>query len=139
MAIDLVIYNKKNRVLLGLRKNPPAKDFWFVPGGRVRKNETLKNALRRVLKDEVKGCATGQPEFLGVTEHFYDHSFFGTEISTHYVVIAFRLRGQSKKKLLENTRGQHIEWKWWVLKSAVQNPHVHPYTKCYLKKTHLFR
>ena len=41
IAIDLLVEDKEQRVLLGWRKNPPAQSSWFVPGGRIQKNETL--------------------------------------------------------------------------------------------------
>ncbi len=34
VSIDLIVYNDKNEVLLGKRANRPAKDYWFVPGGK---------------------------------------------------------------------------------------------------------
>src|SRR3954466_13792753 len=39
VSIDLVIRDPDGDVLVGLRTNAPAKGFWFVPGGRIRKNE----------------------------------------------------------------------------------------------------
>ncbi len=49
-AIDLVVINSKQQILLGKRVNAPAKDYWFVPrGGRVYKNETLE-PLAQLLK-----------------------------------------------------------------------------------------
>ena len=44
-SIDIVLINEKNEILTGLRKNPPAKNFWFLPGGRVKKNQTLEEAF----------------------------------------------------------------------------------------------
>lgn len=41
VAIDLLVRDPYRAVLAGRRRNPPAKDFWFAPGGRIRKGETL--------------------------------------------------------------------------------------------------
>jgi colanic acid biosynthesis protein WcaH len=41
VSIDIIVENRRNQVLLGLRKNEPAKGFWFVPGGRILKNERI--------------------------------------------------------------------------------------------------
>ena len=53
-ALDLIIMDEYERVLVGLRVNDPAKGFWFVPGGRVTKNESLKTAFSRILFDETR-------------------------------------------------------------------------------------
>jgi colanic acid biosynthesis protein WcaH len=39
VSLDLLIVNDKAEVLVGRRQNPPAKDWLFVPGGRVYKEE----------------------------------------------------------------------------------------------------
>ena len=41
VSIDLVLRNERDEVLLGQRKNRPAQGIWFVPGGRIRKNERV--------------------------------------------------------------------------------------------------
>jgi hypothetical protein len=41
VAIDLIIRNARDEVLLGLRKNEPAKGCYFVPGGTILKSERL--------------------------------------------------------------------------------------------------
>lgn len=53
VAMDLVVVRGGNEILLGLRNNRPAQGFWFVPGGRIRKNETMQSALARVAHDEL--------------------------------------------------------------------------------------
>ncbi|WP_286745065.1 NUDIX domain-containing protein, partial [Aquabacterium sp. UBA2148] len=44
VSIDLVLTDESNRLLLGLRRNAPARGWWFTPGGRIRKNEPLAAA-----------------------------------------------------------------------------------------------
>jgi len=48
VSVDLVVVNPTGQILLGLRRNAPARHWWFTPGGRVRKNEPLSACLRRV-------------------------------------------------------------------------------------------
>jgi 8-oxo-dGTP pyrophosphatase MutT (NUDIX family) len=55
VSIDLVIRDPDGAMLVGMRSSAPAKGFWFVPGGRIRKNETIRNAFARILKAET-GC-----------------------------------------------------------------------------------
>ena len=58
VSIDLVIKNAQDQVLLGRRNNRPAQGYWFVPGGRIRKNETLAQAFKRLT------CVELDQEFL---------------------------------------------------------------------------
>ncbi|WP_338062250.1 NUDIX domain-containing protein [Vibrio variabilis] len=53
VSIDLLIENSKGQVLLGLRNNRPAQGFWFVPGGRILKNEKLDDAFMRLCQEEL--------------------------------------------------------------------------------------
>jgi len=53
VSIDLVIRNPSNKVLLGKRNNRPAMGYWFVPGGRIFKNETINQALKRISEVEL--------------------------------------------------------------------------------------
>ena len=70
--MDFVIRDSHRRVLLCLRQHEPAKNCFFVPGGRIRKNETLAQAFERILEAET-GCraAIVDAEFMGVYQHFY--------------------------------------------------------------------
>ena len=55
VSIDLVVVNEHEKVLLGFRTNKPAKGLWFVPGGRIQKNESLACAFNRLTNQEL-GC-----------------------------------------------------------------------------------
>ena len=52
VAIDLIIRNGRNEMLLGLRNNEPARGSFFVPEGSIRKNERLRKAFARILQAE---------------------------------------------------------------------------------------
>ena len=53
ISIDLIVENERGEFLLGKRTNRPAQGFWFVPGGRVQKDETLANAFERLTLAEL--------------------------------------------------------------------------------------
>lgn len=135
VSIDLVLINQCNEVLLGKRVNRPAMGLWFVPGGRIRKNETLSQAFRRLTSDELgMGLELGEAQSLGTYEHFYVDSVFGetaSDPSTHYVVLAYRLPTlKISGDVLPLT--QHSHYRWWPLDQALHSGEVHPYTKAYL-------
>jgi colanic acid biosynthesis protein WcaH len=37
---------------MGWRENEPAKRTWFVPGGRIRKDEKIADAFERIIRTE---------------------------------------------------------------------------------------
>jgi 8-oxo-dGTP diphosphatase len=53
-CVDLIVHRTVNhgtRVLLGYRKIYPYRDCWALPGGRMIKNETLREAANRQLEE----------------------------------------------------------------------------------------
>ena len=87
VSIDLIIKGEGG-YLLGMRNNQPAKGKWFVPGGRIFKNETIGHAIKRISIKEI-GVEVNikDVDFYGVFEHFYDHSFVSNKISTHLALL----------------------------------------------------
>lgn len=138
VSIDLVVENGQGEILLGKRLNRPAQGTWFVPGGRVQKNETLDAAFARLTQEEL-GRASDRSKaiFLGVFEHFYEDGAFGAaplNPSTHYVVLAYRLPCPSDATdSLPLT--QHARFQWWSNGQASASDEVHPYAKAYLETT----
>ena len=63
ISIDLVVKNTKGEYLLGYRNNRPAQGFWFVPGGRILKDETMDDAFIRLCKDELGVALMRQQAF----------------------------------------------------------------------------
>ena len=93
ISVDLIVRNPQGQILLGLRVNRPAQGYWFVPGGRVRKNERLADAFTRLVHEELglTSYSMQDAQFLGPFEHFYTDNFTGEDFSTHYVVLGYQL------------------------------------------------
>lgn len=138
VSIDLIVCNADGDILLGKRNNRPAQGFWFVPGGRIQKNEKLVDAFKRLTTEELGLCVEMQnARYLGLYEHFYEDSIFtesqlaaGKEnISTHYVVNAFEIVIDSKEIVLP--REQHNEYVWLSEKDLLASDQVHVHSKWY--------
>jgi colanic acid biosynthesis protein WcaH len=134
VAIDLIVNDGNRRVLLGHRKNRPARGTWFVPGGRITKGETLDTAFTRIVRDEL-GIASVQrssARFCGVFEHLYDENFAGVpDISTHYVVLAYSITLGGSVPM--GRFDQHSDYAWVFPTDLLSRPDVHDDTKGYFR------
>jgi len=144
VSIDLVVTNSNGQVLLGQRLNRPAKNYWFVPGGRILKNEPLPEAFKRLTRDELgQEFTITQASLLGPFDHFYADNVFSdmlsggnittTDASTHYVAIAFTLQLNCPLANLPLAI-QHGGYHWFDVPSLLADPKVHLHTKCYFDK-----
>lgn len=131
VSIDLIVRDGDGRMLVGYRCNRPAQGYWFVPGGRIHKNERLDDAFQRVSETELGvGYARSAARFLGVFEHLYPDNFGGEAGSgTHYVVLSFRLTVDSAQ--LSLPRDQHSEYLWLSDAMLAVRTDVHPNTQAY--------
>src|ERR1041384_3308363 len=76
VSIDIIVSSRDGRVLLGRRKNEPARNSFFVPGGRITKNESLEAAFKRITLAELGfPMELSQARFLGVYQHIYRENF----------------------------------------------------------------
>jgi len=129
VSIDLILKNEHGEVLLGQRRNRPAQGYWFVPGGRIRKNEKSRDALQRIAQAEL-GIEIASGKLLGVFEHIYDDNYFGIEgIGTHYVVLGYQCDLPANHPLTSDD--QHTELKWWTVNDLLASNEVHHNTKLY--------
>ena len=129
ISIDLIIENSEGKILLGKRLNKPAKNDWFVPGGRIFKDEKLDEAFSRTTTSEI-GIALkrGEVEFLGLYEHFYADNAFNDEFSTHYIVLVHKFQVNEAEIKLNN---QHEAYQWFDVQELLSRDDVNQYTKNY--------
>lgn len=130
-AFDFII-EYKEQVVVGKRNNPPAKDFLFVPGGRVHKNESLHNAFERILKIEtgliLTDFKTIQP--IGLYEHIYKDNFFlDDSFNTHYIVYAFKLELHNPKPLVKDEQNESMFF--MPMNEFLGSEKVHEFSKNY--------
>ncbi len=131
VSIDLIIENTQGNYLLGKRVNRPAQGFWFVPGGRIKKNETLADAIQRISMAELgQNITLSDAQLLGAYDHIYDDNFSEVEgINTHYVVLGYKII--LKENLTLELDDQHSEVKWCSVKELLSDENVHQNTKLY--------
>lgn len=133
VSLDLLLRDEQGRVLVGLRNNEPACDWWFVPGGRVCKDERIADGFRRITRDELGvELPFADAQFLGVHEHLYDTNFARQpDIGTHYVVLAYEARVRATD--LAPPHDQHRSFRWMTPEALVADDDVHDNTKAYFR------
>ena len=133
VSIDLIIKDPEQRVLTALRVNEPARGTYFVPGGVIRKNETIDKSFVRIMQAEL-GFSREPHEatFKGVFEHFYETNRFGDAgYGTHYVVLAYQL--ELPERPLIKLDAQHRAIRWMTPAEILAAADVHPNTRAYFR------
>ena len=88
-CVDIVLKTSDGGFLLVKRDNEPAKNQWWVIGGRVRKNESLELAVIRKVKEEA-GIELNQLEKVsGGYETIFEEDPFGHQQGTHTINTLF--------------------------------------------------
>jgi colanic acid biosynthesis protein WcaH len=135
VSIDLIVTDAHGRLLVGERRNRPARGTWFVPGGRVQKDETLDAAFTRIVGDElgIAGMERSAARFYGVFEHRYPNDNFAGEpgISTHYIVLAYALSLSGTAPI--GRFDQHSRYAWLSPEALLARGDVHENTKAYCR------
>ena len=132
ISIDLIVSDAQQRILLGLRTNKPAQGWWFVPGGAIRKGETLDAAFARISETELGiKLARAQATFHGLHEHHYADSFVGDAFGTHYVVLPHRVQIEDEKSLRFDA--QHKALRWLSVTELLADANVHENVKAYFR------
>lgn len=134
VSIDLIVTDIHGRVLVGQRRNRPARGTWFVPGGRVQKDETLDAAFMRIVEDElgISGMERSAARFYGVFEHRYPDNFAGAPgITTHYIVLAYEIALTGSAPI--GRFDQHSHYAWLQPDELLLREDVHENTKAYCR------
>ena len=126
VSVDLVVFNGEGKVLLGKRRNEPARGAWYVPRGRMWKDETVAEASRRISRGEL-GVEMQISRLLGA----YHQVYTDTQRGRHFITFAATLTPSAAQIAAINHDDQHEELKWWATSELLESPDVHLYTKSY--------
>lgn len=102
---------KNDSVLFLRRKNDPAKGQWWFPGGRIRKGETLEDALSREVKEET-GLEVTKCKLVNVYSRVFPER--------HDITIVFLCTCNGDNVMLND---EHTEYKFF--KNIPKS--IHPY------------
>ena len=101
-----------NALLFLRRNNQPAKGEWWFPGGRIRKGESLEEALRREVKEET-GLEVSSYKFINVYSRVFPER--------HDIAIAYLCKCKKGKVELNN---EHSEYGFFKITPIGLNPYL---------------
>lgn len=106
LCVDILV-SYQGKYVLVKRKEEPMKDAYWVIGGRVNRNETLKNAAKRKLSEELAPLDSFDIHTLrmiGTYEDQYDeHRSDKLQGKYHTVAIVFEIELLDTAKILLDT------------------------------------
>jgi colanic acid biosynthesis protein WcaH len=96
----------------------------------------LDDAFVRLVREELgieSGVTRADAKFLGVYEHFYDDNIFDDEVSTHYIVLAYKLM-LGDDNILNLPCEEHYMYGWRKSISILNEKNVHSNVKIYMSE-----
>lgn len=137
VSIDIIVTDLKGNVLLGYRKFKPAKETWFVPGGRIRLEEKpIEKAFSIIVKRELDiDYDIKKAVFMGYYEHDHPDNFSDdTSFGTYFVVLAFEIRLNKTININDLPTKYHSKWDWFDIEGLLKNNEVHEFVKEFFRK-----
>ncbi len=130
-CVDVIIHDNK-RVLLVQRDEEPAKDEWWVIGGRILKGERFEDAVKRKIKEEV-GLNGEIEKRIGTYELIFDKGNSNdARKGTHAVAVVYLAKLFEERKIELDETSRNYKWIGEIEES------LHPYLKKVLKDSKVF-
>lgn len=108
-----VLIKPDQSILLGQRpEGKPYAGYWEFPGGKIESGETLLQALRRELQEEINVSISDANEFLTI-EHDYPHAY----VRLHICLVS---------SWVGEPTGLENQALAWILKKDIARPNLQP-------------
>lgn len=112
-------------MLLSMRNNKALRGQWFTLDGRILKNESWQDRLKRIAQSEVGLNVTDTSKFtlMDIWDHFNPNSAVEDSISTHYVNLTHYCCLKGKRVLMADE--QHDNLSCFDLEEIKDNENFH--------------
>ncbi|QNP49713.1 NUDIX domain-containing protein [Diaphorobacter aerolatus] len=102
VAVGILLKRDGAMLLTSRPEGKPYAGYWEFPGGKLEAGETVEQALRRELQEEL-GIVIGAASVWKITEHDYPHAL----VRLHWCKV-FEWQGA-----FEMREGQNMAWQDW--------------------------
>ena len=115
VGVGVLIFDKEQKLLLGLRKSSHGYGKWCPPGGHVEYGESFETAAIRETKEETNIDLTEDDlQIVGVTNDYFEES------GKHYVTIMMKaLKFCNNSMVMEPEKC--AEWRWFERDAMPEN------------------
>ncbi|MCK5466030.1 class I tRNA ligase family protein, partial [Candidatus Parcubacteria bacterium] len=100
-GVGALIYNDKNEVLLLRRNEDGRRKTWAMPGGKVDKGETFKEALEREIDEELGVEIKSAEPFIAKPDIFEGRLF---------ETVCFKVKIKGEPAIMEKNKVDKLEW-----------------------------
>lgn len=119
-CVDVFLYNPIQKTyLLVYRKDPPAKDTWWLPGGRLYKGESFFDCAKRKCQEEI-GKEVEPIDTLGLGATLFPDSMWKTQTHTVNTLVLAFVKDQDMPKLDKTS----TDYAWKAITSPPDDPYV---------------
>ncbi len=111
-----VIESEEHDVLLMFEGDMPYHEWWVLPGGYVKPEETVEQAVAREVKEET-GIDIASIKLMGLYEDLY----YEKEEPINHIIIAYRVQFIGGRIIFSK---EATAYKWLPLKEALSAPGI---------------
>ena len=111
LGVGIVIFNNNGKFLLIQRNKPPMKGYMSIPGGKVELGESLKDAIKREVKEECN-INVDVKDIILITENIQRDS--SGKVKYHYILIDFW--GLTDEEQITPLKEEIGAWEWVEIK-----------------------
>ncbi len=126
VCVDIAVTDGSGRFLLVKRTNDPEAGQWWFPGGRILKNELLREAALRFLERET-GLRGSVSALLGFHEYFAAPGYF-PGMNAHTIAFVFTVNVKRNSTFRLDSQSSDAQW------FSKINPVWDPYVRRFLKE-----
>lgn len=122
LAVVLVACVKNNKIVLIKRKKKAYKDYWSIPGGRIKTGETIKQAAARILKEKTfLDC-----KFVSVNAVVHEQYASKSKIKNAFILFFVKVSPSSEIKEKPDVK--------WFMKSEIKEINIIPSDRWLIEK-----
>ena len=122
-CVDLVVEDANENILMVKRRNDPAKNMWWFPGGRIFFGETRGLAVKRKLLEEC-GLVGEIVNEIGTYDLFLNYADINSEnCLSHGISTFYKIKCVNTNSIVLDSQSSSFKWKSrteWI--KEINNP-----------------